>query len=499
MRGERLAKNTISSFILQITTIICGFILPRLILQSFGSEVNGLVNSITQFLALISFLELGVGSVVQSSLYKPLVDNNNEQISKVIVSAGKFFKRLAQIFMVYIIILMIVYPVIAKQNFGWVYSASLIAAISISSLAQYYFGIVDNLLLTADQRGYIQYTAQTVTLVLNTCACAILIHLGAAIHIVKLTTSLIFLLRPVVLRTYVNKNYHLNRKISYQDEPIKQKWNGVLQHIAAVVLDSTDSIVLTTLATLSEVSIYSVYNLVLYGVKQMFMSMTSGIRSLIGELLVKQKNSELEKVFGWTEWTIHTGTIFVFGSTGMLILPFVQVYTKGIYDVNYIQPLFAVLITMAHAAHCLRLPYNIMILAGGHYKQTQHNYIIATLINIIISIISVKSWGLVGVAIGTLAAMTYQTIWMAVYNSKNFLNWPLRRFVKQVLVDLCTVVLGIICTRWLHLRNENYLSLVILAVEVAVIWGGLILLVNSLFYKDKIIGLLKKVTKKIGL
>ena len=58
-----------SSLTFQVLTILCGFVLPRMILGSFGSEVNGLVNSITQFLTIISFLEVGVGAVVQSALY----------------------------------------------------------------------------------------------------------------------------------------------------------------------------------------------------------------------------------------------------------------------------------------------------------------------------------------------------------------------------------------------------------------------------------------------
>ena len=59
------------------------------------------------------------------------------------------------------------------------------------------------------------------------------------------------------------------------------------------------------------------------------------------------------------------------------------------------------------------MPYNILILAAGHYKQTQSNYIIAMILNIVVSIATVKMWGLVGVAIGTLIAMAYQTVWMA--------------------------------------------------------------------------------------
>ena len=106
---------------------------------------------------------------------------------------------------------------------------------------------------------------------------------------------------------------------------------------------------------------------------------------------------------------------------------------------EYIQPLFAILIVVANAGHCLRLPYNIMILAGGHYKQTQRNYIIAAIINIVISIVAVKTWGLVGVAIGTAIAMFYQTIWMAFYDSKNLIKWPFTKFLKQIAVDFITV------------------------------------------------------------
>ena len=104
---KKLAKNTISSLLFQITSVTCGFILPRLILESYGTNVNGLVNSITQFLTVIAFLELGVGAVVQSSLYKPLADEDNAAISKIIVSANKFFRNLARILLVYIIFLMI--------------------------------------------------------------------------------------------------------------------------------------------------------------------------------------------------------------------------------------------------------------------------------------------------------------------------------------------------------------------------------------------------------
>lgn len=495
-RGKKLALNTITSLVLQVVSVICGFILPRLILESFGSDVNGLVNSITQFLGVITLLDLGVGAVVQSALYKPLADNDTNMISKIYVSANKFFRRLAEILLVYVVLLMIFYPMPVNKSFGHMYTALLIAAICISSFAQYYFGIVNSLLLNADQRGYIQYVAQIITLILNTFACYIIIKLGASIQIVKLTTSLIFLLRPLFLVFYVKKNYSIDQKITYTDEPIKQKWNGMAQHFASYVLNGTDNIVLTMFSTLGNVSIYSVYNVVIIGVKNALLSVTNGFQSLIGEMLAKKETMKLNAFFGFVEWFLHTGTTLVFGCTGVLIVDFVRVYTYGINDADYIQPLFAVLITIANAGHCLRLPYNILILAAGHYKQTQSNYIIAMILNIVISIATVKMWGLIGVAIGTLIAMAYQTVWMAKYDSKNIICWPFKNFLKQCGVDAITVIIASLATFKIPMLSVSYVSWFLLAIEVFGIWLIISIVINTIFYRERVLSIFIRVKRR---
>ena len=202
--------------------------------------------------------------------------------------------------------------------------------------------------------------------------------------------------------------------------------------------------------------------------------------------MARKEMQKTKELFSRVEWGLHTATTFVFGCTGILIVPFVSVYTKGIHDAEYVQTLFAFLITLANAGHCFRLPYNILILSAGHYKQTQSNYIIAMMINIIISVVTVKIWGLIGVAIGTLAAMLYQTVWMAWYDSKNIINWPFKNFVKQIIADIITAVLASAISGLFVLNDATYLSWFILAVKVALIWIVVILIVNLVFYKSQV-------------
>ena len=496
MKNKVLFYNSISPLIYQATTIICGFILPRLILGHFGTEVNGLVNSITQFLGIIAFLELGVGAVVQSSLYKPLSDNDDITVSKVITSADKFFRRLGYILAIYVIAMLFYYPYLVKQNFSFTFTATLIIAISIRSFAQYFFGIVNRLLLLADQKAYIQYIAQTLAVITNTLGCYILIAFDCSVQVVYGMTSVIFFLQPLAIHLYIKKHYALNRKIHYEVEPIKQKWNGIAQHIAAVILTGSDTVILTVFSSLVNVSIYAVYYLPMSGSRLIIMSMISGIMALIGNLWAKQDLKELRKVFAWTEWLIHTGTTLIFALTAVLIVPFVQVYTHGVSDANYMQPLFGVLLVVANSGHCLRLPYNIMILAAGHYKQTQHNYIIAAMMNIVISIICVKQFGLIGVTLGTMAAMGYQTVWVAWYNSKNFIQWPMKNFFKQIGVDAVSAVGIFAVGSYFSLSAIGYVSWVILAIKVTAC--GIIVgdIVNYVFYKEYMMKIASMIMKR---
>ena len=500
-RKTKLMLNSASSLIYQVITIICGFILPRFFLSFYGSAVNGLVSSITQFLGFISLAECGVGAVVQSALYKPLANNDMQEVSKIVISADRFFKRIAYILLGYTAILMVFFPLITLHAFDYLVTLILIFVISISSFAQYYLGMTYRLLLNADQLGFIQYSIHSVALILNTVSCILLMKASASIQIVKLTTSLIFLAQPVLLSIIAKRKYKIDHKIQFTGEPIKQKWNGLAQHITTVVLVNTDTVVLTFLSTLENVSVYTVYHLVVNGVKQIVVSMTSGMQAMLGNMLAKNEKNELNRSFSHIEWFLHTMVTFVFSVTAVLIVPFVRVYTANISDANYIVPAFAYLITIAQASYCLRLPYNIMVLAAGHYKQTQWSAITEAVINIVVSVVLVFNFGLIGVAIGTLAAMTYRTIYLSWYLSRNIICRPIRHFVKHIFTDAVCVILlfGIVkvFSAFFSMGQISYVSWILLAVKVGCVALLSNIAVNVILYKREVFDTVKRMRHKI--
>ena len=149
--------NIILSLILQICAVVSGFIIPKLILSYFGSNVNGLVSSLAQFLNYISLLEGGVTGVITANLYKPLINNDEEKISSIIKTTSMFYKKIGLIFILYSILLAFIYPVIFNTNFTFIYIFTLTLIMSINLLIQYMFSLTYRTLLNADKKVYLVY------------------------------------------------------------------------------------------------------------------------------------------------------------------------------------------------------------------------------------------------------------------------------------------------------------------------------------------------------
>lgn len=491
-RSKRTIVNGLIGMMRQLVTVICGLILPKYMLVYFGSEVNGLVSSITQFLGFITLLEMGIGPVIQASLYKPLATKDKDKISKIVLSSERFFKKIGYIFIAYIGILVIIFPNIIDGDFDFIYTSSLILIISISTLAQYFFGASYQILLNANQSAFVQNTLQIITVLLNTFFSVILISLGAEIHVVKFVTSIIYIMRPIGQILYVKKHFDINRsvKLSSHEEPIKQKWNGFAQHLAGWVCTGTDTLVLTAFSTLGNISIYSVYYMVIISLTNLIFMAATGLDSAYGDMLARKEYAELEKSFSRAEFLTHFLVTYIFTITMVVIVPFVKVYTKEISDANYIVPSFAILLVCAYAIQSIRIPYSKVIYASGKFKETQNGALISALINIVVTTSLVFKFGLIGTAFGTLAAMFYHTLYYVWFLNKNIMKRPKRIFFRLLLSDIITMMITYGISSIFILKTITYIAWVILSLKVAFLTLIVIFIVYFIFNYKYIIRIL---------
>lgn len=214
MKKRSLQINIISSIAMQGVSIICAFILPRLILVSFGSTYNGIINSVNQFLSCVTLLRAGIGGVTRAALYKPLAQNDTKSVSAIIKATEIFMRKIACIFTIFLFAFACIYPVFVKDQFGWLFTFSLALVLGISTVSQYFFGITYQMLLQADQKLYVYNCVQIVGTIANTVASVFLINAGFEIRIVKLASAVVFGITPIVLFYYVKYNYCLDKKLN---------------------------------------------------------------------------------------------------------------------------------------------------------------------------------------------------------------------------------------------------------------------------------------------
>ena len=500
MRSKKAIRNVITNLILQFVVVVFGFIFPRIIISKYGSDVNGLVSSITNFLSYISLVEAGFGGIVQFMLYKPIAKKDNKKINDILAASQRFFGRVAIVFVFYVIALCFLYPTIINTSFEWLFTASLIVIISISTFAEYYFGWVYKVYLCAEQKKYIISLFSILTYVLNIVAIVIISRFDVSIQVLKLVSALLFVIRPILQNIYVRKKYRLDLKSGNKNYPIKQKWDALAQHIAAVVHANTDVVVLTIFRSLSEVSVYAVYALVIGGIKRIVSMFYDSISSGFDDLIARNEKKKLNETFNAAESLFFTFIVIIFACTLSLITPFVEVYTKGITDADYIRPVFGYLMVIATLLHSIRLPYSSVTLAAGHYKQTRNGAIVECLVNIIVSIILVVNYGLVGVAIGTMVAMLIRTVEFIIHSSKYVLDRNILASIKKIMV-LAIEIISIVCfSNFLPiLPNTNYLNWVINAMMVFILSCAICIPINGIIYRSdfrKIKTIVKRVSSK---
>ena len=490
---KRVSINMFFSLVLQLVTIASGLIVPRLILGAFGSEVNGLVSSINQLLNYITILEGGVSSVMMASLYKPLIEHDEEKVSSLVKTISGFFRKLTLVFVIYTVVLGIVYPLIFDISFSWAYVFALTLILSLNRIIQYTFSITLKLLLDADNKVYITAIVQIICIVFNTGLVYVGLLIYPDIHLVKLITAAVFLLQPLGYHLYVKRNYRIKSDCPKNEKAISQRWDGFGINLAAFVHSNTDVVVLTAFTDLLTVSVYSVYHLVFNGIKTVIGAVFNGMIPTLGKLLAKGDRKELESYYSAYEFFAFSLSAICFTLGANLIVPFVEIYTKRITDANYYQPVFALVMIAAEFFYCIRSPYLNLAYQSGHFKDISKYAYIEAVVNILTSIALVYFLGIVGVAIGTLVANIYRTIVQVVF-SKKILDRKYTIFLHYTFVYLVMAVVTYYITH-LFIRFEicgvgsflaySFISLILTMIVYMIMTG--------VFYRNKLMSMIKTI------
>lgn len=497
VNGRKAARaNVATSLLMRVINISFGIIIPKLYLDSFGSEINGLLNSIAGIFVYLDLLEAGIGGAAIQALYKTLVKNEEDKTNGIMAATNKLYQKTGLYFLACVSILAFVYPVAVHSSLNYYFILCLVLLSAIPTLLRYFFMGKYNVLLIADNKGYVINILSTAVNMASNIAKIICIFLGFDIIKIQIIYAAINVAQILIMQRYVHKNYLINLKVQENYAGIKNSKYVLVHNIASTIFNNTDTLVLTLVCGLKVVSVYSIYNLLFTQAGLLIKGIASSIQASFGQLYI----ADSKKFVKWYLAISAVYKILTFSSLtviGIFCGPFIQIYTAGIVDIEYYDKYLPFLFMIMATLDTMRWTEVIAINSTGFFKETVPNAIIETAINLTISIVLVFHIGIYGVLIGSIAALLYRSTDMIIFVSKHICGIPFEKNVSYIFISLIVAItMYLHFTKYLYLVKLRYSGLIVPSIILWILSMVIFSIIAIIFDKESVVSVREFILSK---
>ena len=436
VRNWNMIKNTrllnlISGLTCQVLSSISGLVLPNLVLNTYGSVLNGLVSIVTQMLAYLSLVEMGLTSAALVSLYKPMATGNYQEASGIFVAVNKFYQRVAALFSAGSIACGIVAQFVINDDIPTMTIWLVVLSLAGNNIVSYLLLNKYKVLMQADDRLYVinfvHIFGILIQFFLSYCA------IKATINIAGVKSSIIVadLLETIILWVYCKKNLpEISLKAKAADNAIKQRKDIITHQVLSLVLNNTDVILLTFFSpSLSIVSVYSIYAMIGTSIQNVVNTIIGMFSSKMGQLYAINDHEGVKAILRKYEGIYGVALFTVYSCMDILIMPFISLYTREITDERYYYPIVGLLFSIFGITRMFRLPYTELTNVAGRFKETKVQAKLEAGLNLVFSLILLPQYGIAGVLIGSIVGEVYRTIHSYIYCNTKVLNFDWHRSV----------------------------------------------------------------------
>ena len=436
-KDSRIKYNVISSVVYQIVLIGLSFILPRLYLENFGSEVNGVLSTMKQIFTYMCLLEAGVGLATTQALYKSIGKEDYKSSSSILSATNVYYFKTGIIYLVLVLIIAIVYAYFIPTGINSNIVFWIVILNAIPSLFSYFIQAKYRILMEVDGRKYVINNSETIVQFLSNLGKVLVLVLTDSLILIQVVYCVIALFQLAFLYVYAKRRYKwLDLKSEPDFKSISQK-NSVLVHqLSGMVFNNTDIILLSVLCDFKTVSIYTIYNIFFSQMQTFITSVVSGFNFALGQMFYIDRD-KFNKAYDAYETLYIMGTFIIYTLMAVFLLPLIQIYTKGINDVNYVNAYLLILFVIMNLLANGKLPSNSVLEYAGRFKETRLHAIWEMIINITVSIVAIFCFGICGAILGTIVALVYRSIVMINFTNKKILGKNAFVTYKKLLINGC--------------------------------------------------------------
>ena len=328
-----------------------------------------------------------------------------------------------------------------------------------------------SVLLQGDNKEYIQVLFSLVSKIISWIISIILILHQVNIIIVFSTNIINVIINVLFVVAYEKKKYpYATYKGNYSKKCISGTKDVMFQKIANTIFSSTDLILIPACINLSFASVYNMYYQVFKALLTLLSSIVQAPFNSFGQLAQEEKNNtKLIRYFSIYQHSVLIISSILLTVAGILIIPFIRIYTKNISDFNYIYPSLVLLFFSQIFAQIINRPYGTILNATGNFKMQNKQCALAAIINIIVSISFIRVWGINSIIFGSFIG-TMIILLMNIFQAyKNVLKISCIHIVKNIVLNYIIAVVIIIIGLNRNYIARNYFDLLIYAIYIAVI------------------------------
>lgn len=458
MNQSRVLKNVVFGFGGQVISIVIGLIVPHIMIKSYGSDVNGLMSTITQIFSYMALLEAGIGQASRNALFKPITEGNKDAISYVLSVSRHYFRKVVVFYAIAVSLLAVSAPFILKTTVDHVTVFWVVILEGMSGVVSFYFISTITTMLGADGRGYINNNITVLNKMIGYAVKIYMAYLGMNIVYLQSVFFLITVAKVIFYRFYFKKYYGW---VDYSAAPksvrLKDRNSYIITEIAWTMFSSTDMIVISAFLSTKLSSVYAVYHMVFSGLNTLLNAVYGNVSYLLGQAY-HENIHKYEKVHDAFISIFFGGMTILVSVAYLLCIPFVQLYTRGITDIDYIYHWLPLLFSLVQLISWSRYIGGNLTGVAGYAKETSWVSLIEALINIVLSVALVNRYGIVGVLLATVLALPLKVLWCIYISDKKVLHRSYWKTWKILSINYLIFIGVVIVNQFVDITINSYLQ-----------------------------------------
>lgn len=404
MRLKNTVNNVIANLSLMVIRTVLMFVSRMVFVHALGKTYLGVNGLMTNVLSMLSLAELGIGTAINFSLYKPLAEGDTDKVG-VLMS---FYKRAYQLIGAVVAIAgMLLLPFIGYLIKGGaeIRDLQLIYLLYLVNSVSTYFVAYKETLVNADQKNYKiapligMYSFLTIVIQM-----AVLLHFGSFPGYLAVQIAIGFIQRAVINR-YITGMYrdvdfkHRGKLPDEERRQLTKNVRGMLLHkLGEYSIYGTDNIVISAFINIGLTGIYSNYAMIISTVNSVLLVIFSSATASFGELFAGEAGERQHQTF--LRFDFLGFWLFGWSAIGLFVL--LPEFIRLCFGADYLMSSGAVLLVCLNFYMTgMRIPVNIIKQAAGIYYEDRFVPLLQGLINLVISVILAAAVGLEGVFIGT--------------------------------------------------------------------------------------------------